>query len=182
MVSEDKPFAVVAPDAAAPSDQGQQWSDFIAKELDREYQRRDTINTRAAASIAGPTALVTVALAVVAVVKGQHYTVGGALNVWLLVVALVFLLASAVLGILAGAARGAFRLANITDMNRMLGPELWATNEVDARNYTAQLNVLTIRTLRAGNTVKYRFLVLALTAQALGVFLLGMFAVLVIVG
>jgi hypothetical protein len=166
----------------AKPDQGREWVEFIGKELDREYARRDVINSRSAASITSATALVTVSLAVVAVVKGEHYTVVVALHVWLLAGALLFLLGAGVLSILAGATRGSFSLAAVSDMNRMLGNELWGIDDIDARYYTAQLNVLAIRTLRAGNTLKYRFLVLALTSQALGIFLLGSFAVFVIVG
>jgi hypothetical protein len=170
------------PETESKADQGREWVGFIVKELDREYTRRDLINSRSAGSITSATALVTVALAVVAVVKGEHYTVAGALHVWLLVGALLFLLGAAVLSILAGAVGGSFHLAAVGDMNRMLGLELWGIDDIDARYYTAQLNVLAIKTLRSGNTLKYRFLVLALTAQALGIFVLGIFAVVVIVG
>lgn len=162
------------------ADQGREWASFIATELDREYTRRDIINSRAAGSITAATALVTVSLAVVAIVKGQKYTVAGALDIWLLAAALLFLLAAAVLGILAGATRGRFSLAAVADMSKMLGDELWGINEIDARNYTAQLNLLAIRTLRAGNGIKYRFLALALTAQAIGILLLAAFAVAVL--
>jgi pheromone shutdown protein TraB len=163
-------------------DQGREWVEFIRKELDREYTRRDLINSRSAGTITSATALVTISLAVVAVVKGEHYTVAGALHVWLLAGALLSLLGAAVLSILAGSARGGFSVAAVKDMRRMLSAELWASNPIDARNYTAQLDLIAIRTLRTGNTTKYRFLVLALTAQALGIFLLGIFAVVVIVG
>jgi hypothetical protein len=163
-------------------DQGREWIEFIGKELDREYERRHSINSRSAGSITSATALVTVSLAVVAVVKGEHYTVVRPLHVWLLAGALLLLLSAAVLGILAGATGGRFSLAAVNDMERMLGAELWGINDIDARNYTAQLNLLAIRTLRAGNTLKHRFLVQAFASQALGIFLLGLFAVVVIVG
>lgn len=44
----------------------------------------------------------------------------------------------------------------------------------------ANLNIKAIRTLRAGNTTKFRFLVLALLSQALGVLPLEAFAVTII--
>lgn len=162
------------------SDQGREWVQFIRTELDREYARRDTINSRSAGSVTAATALVTVSLAVVAIVKGQSYAVAGTLDVWLLAAALLFLLGAAVLSILAGATRGRFSLAAVNDMHRMLGDELWPINEVHARNYTAQLNLLAIRTLRAGNAIKYQFIVLALASQALGISLLAVFAVVVL--
>lgn len=171
------------PPAAEPTDaeQGREWVDFIGKELDREYTRRDIINTRSAASISSATALVTISLAVIAVVRGEHYTVGiAAWKVWILGAALLCLLTAAVFGILAGAAASRFRIASTVDMTRMLSAELWGYHPIDARNETAKLNIKAIRTLRAGNTIKFRFLVLALLVQAIGVLLLAAFAVTVV--
>jgi hypothetical protein len=157
-------------------DQGREWVDFIGQELDREYERRDLINSRSAGSISSGTAFVTVSLAVIAVVKGEHFAVTGALHIWLIAGVLLFLLAGAVFGILAGAAKGTFTVAAVNDMKMMLGVQRWGFNQIDARNYTAHFNVKAIQTLRAGNTTKYRFMVLAFTAQALSIFLLGVFA------
>lgn len=176
------PQAPAADDPTDP-DQGREWVEFVGKELDREYTRRDTINTRSAASITSTTALFTISLAVIAVIRGEHYTVGlAAWKVWLLGAAMVCLLIAAILGILAGATASRFRIASTNDMARMLSAELWGYHLTDARNETAKLNIKAIRTLRAGNTTKYRFLVLALFTQALGVLLLGAFAVTVIAG
>jgi hypothetical protein len=163
-------------------EQGSEWVAFIAKELDREYDRRDTLNTRSAATITSATTLVTVSMAVVVVVQGQHFIVSGVLKVGSLLGALVLLLAAAVLSILAGATRSRFEVAAVNDMNRMLAAELWSVDNIDARNYTAQLNLLAIRSLRAGNGIKYRFLVLSLFTQAIGVLLLAVFAIAVVTG
>lgn len=163
-------------------EQGSEWVAFIAKELDREYDRRDRLNTRAATAITSATTLVTVSLAVVAVLKGQHLTVSGVLKVGSLLGALVLLLVAAVLSILAGATRSRFEVAAVNDMNRMLGEELWGADNVDARNYTAQLNLVAIRSLRKGNGFKYQFLVLSLFTQAIGVLLLAVFAIAVVTG
>jgi hypothetical protein len=161
-------------------EQGSEWVAFIAKELDREYDRRDRLNTRSATAITSATTLVTVALAVVAVLKGQHLVVSGVLQVGSLLGALLSLLAAAVLSILAGATRSRFEVAAVNDMNRMLGADLWGADNVDARNYTAQLNLVAIRSLRTGNGFKYRFLVLSLSTQAIGAFLLAVFAIAVV--
>lgn len=163
-------------------EQGSEWVAFIAKELDREYGRRDRLNTRSATTITSATTLVTVSLAVVAVLKGQHLAVSGVLRVGSLLSALVLLLAAAVLSILAGVTRSRLEVAAVNDMNRMLGGELWGADNADARNYTAQLNLVAIRSLRMGNGFKYRFLALSLLTQALGVFLLAVFAIVVVMG
>jgi hypothetical protein len=163
-------------------DQGREWVEFIGKQLDREYELRDLINSRSAGSITSATALVTVSLAVIALVKGEHFTVAGAWDVWLLTGALAFQLLAAVFGIRAGAAKGGYSLAAVSDMKRMLSAKLWGQNGIDARNYTAGLDVLAIDTLRAGNKAKYKLLMRALTSQAIGVLLLAIFAVVVIAG
>lgn len=66
-----------SPPAEPPEDQGTEWSDFIKKELDREYTRRDTLNTRAAGAITSATTLITVSLAVIGIAKGAHYVIDG---------------------------------------------------------------------------------------------------------
>ncbi|MGQ9411153.1 hypothetical protein [Mycolicibacterium gilvum] len=163
-----------AADDPCDHDQGRERVKFIGKELDREYTRRDAINTRSAVSITSATALVTISLDVIAVIRGDHYTVGfAAWKVWLLGAAQVCLLTAAIFGVLAGATASRFRIASTNDMTRMLNAELWGYHRIDARKETAKLNIKAIRTLRAGNTAKFRFLVLALFTQALGVLLLG---------
>ena len=168
--------------AEPPKDQGTEWSDFIKKELDREYTRRDTLNTRAAGAITSATTLITVSLAVIGIAKGAHYVIDGLMATVLLGFALLFLLVAAVLSILAGAVGGEFKVAAVNDLNRMLSAELWPVDTIDARYYTAQLNILATKTLRAGNTTKYRYLVIALVVQAIGVSLLALFAMKVIFG
>lgn len=98
-------------------EQGSEWVAFIAKELDREYDRRDRLNTRSATTITSATTLLTVSLAVVAVLKGQHFAVSGILKVGFLLGAVVLLLAAAVLSILAGATRSRFEVA---PLNRLI--------------------------------------------------------------
>ncbi len=171
-----------SPPAEPPEDQGTEWSDFIKKELDREYTRRDTLNTRAAGAITSATTLITVSLAVIGIAKGAHYVIDGLMATILLGFALLFLLIAAVLSILAGAVGGEFKVAAVNDLNRMLSAELWPVDTIDARYYTAQLNILATKTLRAGNTTKYRYLVIALVVQAIGVSLLALFAMKVIFG
>lgn len=172
----------LSPPAEAPEDQGTEWSDFIKKELDREYTRRDTLNTRAAGAIASATTLITVSLAVIGIAKGARYVIDGLMAQVLLGFALLFLLIAAVLSILAGAVGGEFKVASVNDLNKMLSAALWPVDTIDARYYTAQLNILATKTLRSGNTTKYRYLVIALVVQAIGVALLAFFAMKVIFG
>lgn len=176
------PVADVSPPPEEAADQGVEWSDFIKKELEREYTRRDTVNSRAAGAVASATTLITVTLAVLGVAKGAHYVVDGLALLGLLASALLLLLVAAVLSIIAGAVGGEFKVASETDLRRMLSAELWPAHTIDARWHTADLNILAIKTLREGNSKKYRYLVLAHVLQATGVFLLALFALKVIFG
>lgn len=174
------PVAEAAPAEAA--DQGAEWSNFINRELDREYSRRDTVNTRAAAAVTSATTLITVTLAVLGVAKGSHYVIDGPLLLGLLAAALLLLLVAALLSIVAGAVGRGFRVASEKDMRKMLSAELWPAHSIDVRWHTAELNITAIKTLRAGTSRKYRYLVTAHVVQATGVLLLGVFAVRAILG
>lgn len=173
------PVADVSPPPEA-ADQGVEWSNFINKELEREYTRRDTVNTRAAGAVASATALITVTLAVLGVAKGAHYVIDGLELRALLAAALLFLLLAAALSIVAGAVGSGFRVASEADLRSMLSAELWPSHTIDARYHTADLNIVAIKTLREGNHTKYRSLVLAHVLQATGVLLLALFALKVI--
>ncbi|SLJ23276.1 Uncharacterised protein [Mycobacteroides abscessus subsp. abscessus] len=174
------PVAEAAPAEAA--DQGVEWSNFINRELDREYTRRDTVNTRAAAAATSATALITVTLAVLGIAKGAHYVIEGLELQALLATAILLLFVAVVLGISAGAVGGAFTVAAEADLRSMLSAQRWSSNNIDARYYTADLNIIAIKTLREGTSRKYHYLVTAHGVQAAGVFLLALFALKVIFG
>ena len=168
------------PPPAESADQGVEWSNFINKELEREYTRRDTVNTRAAGSVTSASALITVTLAVLGIAKGAHYLISGLELQALLGAAVLLLFVAVVLGISAGAVGGEFTVASEAALRSMLSAERWPMNTIDARNYTADLNIIAIKTLREGTSRKYRCLVLAHSVQATGVFLLALFALKVI--
>ncbi|MUL46483.1 hypothetical protein FZI85_07875 [Mycobacterium sp. CBMA293] len=164
------------PTPQSSPDPGREWSSFIEKELERQHERRGRLNTRASTAVTSATTIMTVSLAVVAVLKGRQFAVTGVLQFGSLLAAFVLLLVGAVLSILAGATGGDVGAPEINDMKQMVCDPLWCTDDRDQRNYTAQLNLRAIRSLRAGNFIKYRFLVLSLFTQALGLSFLGVFA------
>lgn len=148
------------------SEQGTGWADFIHDQLDREYSRRDVLNTRAAVAVTSATGLVTIVLAVVAVIKGKDFTLtGGALVA--LCVAMLALLGSAVLAVLAGVS-WRYRVTSTGSMRSMLADH-WTDSEVDARYITAFCNLQTIASLRAGTTLKAHLLLAAAAAQVLAI-------------
>jgi uncharacterized membrane protein len=73
------------------SDGGKQYAAFIESEVKAENDRHASINTRAAAALTGAAGLVTVVLAVLAVLADENFILSGWAKGWL-VAALVALL------------------------------------------------------------------------------------------
>ncbi|MEU2106397.1 hypothetical protein ACWEPH_26860 [Nocardia beijingensis] len=150
----------------AVAEQGTGWSAFIHDQLNREYSRRDALNTRAAGAVTSATGLVTFVLAVIAVLKGKDFTLtGGAL--FFLCVAMLALLGSAVLAVLAGVS-WRYRVTSTDSMQVML-VDHWTDKEVDARYISAYCNLETIRSLRAGSSLKAHLLLGAAAMQVLSI-------------
>ncbi|WP_067846119.1 hypothetical protein [Nocardia lijiangensis] len=148
------------------AEQGAGWASFIHDQLEREYSRRDTLNTRAASAVTSATGLVTLVLAVVAVLKGKDFTLTGAALV-ALYVAMLALLGSAVLAVLAGVS-WRYRVTSLDSMRAML-TEHWRDAEVDARYVAAYCNLESIASLRAGTSLKAYLLMGAAGMQVLSI-------------
>jgi len=160
------------------TDQGSEYANFIQAALSREYTARDLVNSRAGTSITSATGLVTLTLAVVAVFKGQQYTLhGGALAA--LTAALICLFGAGALAVLAGI-NWRYTVASTATMHMMLAQPHWLDDEVDARNQVAYTNVETIDTLRHGTTIKYRLLLAAWCAQVAAIIALSTTVLIVI--
>lgn len=159
------------------ADQGSEYATFIENELKHEYDRRDAVNSRAAGAITAATGLVTIVLAVLAVLKGKDFTLtGGPLTA--LAVALIALLVAAVLAILAGI-NPSHEVTTVDTMRKMLRDH-WGDSEVDARNLVAGSNIQTIDSLRKGTNVKFRYLTGGAVVQVVAVLALSVSALLVI--
>lgn len=83
------------------SQQGATYAAFIQAEMDREYGRRDSVNSRATTAITSATGLVTLTLAAIAVIKGQSTLLHGTFEASL-IVGVIALLVAAALAVLAG--------------------------------------------------------------------------------
>lgn len=149
------------------SDQGTEYATFISAQLKAEDERRTSVNTRAGGALTGATGLVTLVLAVFAVlIPTQHVVLSG----WakgFLALALFALLACAFCAVMAGLP-WRFDVTDLPTLNRMLN-EQWKDDEVDARNITAYLNTLVLRSLRSGTDIKIRFLLAAGISQLVAV-------------
>lgn len=152
------------------SAQGETYAAFIAAELAREHDRREKIDTRAAAAVGGASGLVTIAVAGLAVVRGKDATIGGGAATFAALTIAAFLI-SAVLAVLAGLPRR-YDAVGATTMSAMLDGH-WKDSEVTARNNTAYLHVRAVTSLREINRAKSVLLVASLAAQALAVACLG---------
>ncbi|MGW6374825.1 hypothetical protein ACWFRB_02015 [Rhodococcus sp. NPDC055112] len=158
-------------------EQGAGWAAFIQDQLNREYARRDALNTRAATAITSSTGLVTLVLAVVAVLKGKDFTLtGGPLTA--IYAAMLGLLGSAVLAVLAGVS-WRHRVTSIESMRAML-TEHWGDRELDARYISAYCNLETTASLRAGNALKGQLLIGAAVTQILAIFAMATSALLLV--
>jgi hypothetical protein len=147
--------------------QGSVYTEFIASELKREYERRDRIDTRAAATVTGAAGLITISLAALAVIKGKDFVVHGAALVSLFI-ALLFFVASATLAT-AAAINWPYLVAKPDTLKTMLSASHWTDTEVTAMNSTAQLNCRTLNSLRRGNDRKSDLFLAALAGQVLAI-------------
>jgi hypothetical protein len=148
------------------ADQGKQYAAFIENELKAENDRRDSVNARAGTALTGSTGLVTLVLAVFAVFVGKDFVLSGCARFWL-AAALICLLCAAVCAVVAGYPWASkVRSANYL---QCLLDDHWEVTEVAARNITASCNVDTLRGLRAGTAVKFKFLMGAGAFQVLAV-------------
>lgn len=153
------------------SQQGASYAAFIQSELDREHERRDSVNARAATAITSATGLVTLTLAAVAVIKGQSTLLHGTSQAWL-VVAVIALLVAATLAVLSGV-NWRYNVTTPETLAEMRTTH-WSDTEVTASNVVAHCNILTIKALRAGTNVK---MALLLSAHGVQVFAIAALAV-----
>lgn len=148
------------------SDGGKQYAAFIEAELQAENDRRSSINTRAAGGLTSAAGLVTLVLAVLAVVVGKDFTLSGGARNWL-VAALIALLAAALLAVLAGAP-WLFRATSPTTLRYFLDND-WGDAEHRARKRTTYCNVMVITAQRRGNRWKSYFLLASSICQGVAV-------------
>ena len=151
------------------SERGKQYAAFIEAELKAETDRRDSVNTRAATALTSAAGLVTLVLAVFAVLLGKDFRLAG-LTGWAkayLAVALFALLGSAICAVVAGRP-WRIKLTKPKTLYMMIN-EHWNDSEEDARNNIAYANVEVIASLRPGTNIKYKFLIAAGVCQIIAV-------------
>jgi hypothetical protein len=152
------------------SEQGKQYAAFIEAELKSENDLRSSINTRATSARTGSTGIVTLVLAMFAVLVKKDFTLTG----WskgLLAGALFALLVAAICALMA-LQPGKFRYTLGSSLADFLTSK-WGEDEVDARNRTAYCNLIVLESLRIVSKRKVNYLRGAGVAQIVAVALLA---------
>jgi hypothetical protein len=140
------------------SEQGTGYSEYVEAELAAEHARRDSVNERSSKTLTSAGALVTLTLAVFAVLLGKDFTLSGWAKSFV-VAALAFLLVSAICSVVAGFPWTMTRTKYAT-LEAMLRKR-WGDTEVTARGATAYANLQVIKSLRPGTDKKFKFLLAA---------------------
>jgi hypothetical protein len=141
---------------------------FIDAQLAAEITRRESVNTRAATLLTSAGALVALALAVLAVLRGKDFVLTGAAKLCL-VIAVGALFASAACAVGAGIP-WTMKMAGMGTLRGMVNLKgHWNDPNDTARRNTAYVNVRVIESLRKGTKTKYRLFYAAGLAQIVAV-------------
>ena len=152
-------------------DVGKRYWSFIEAELRAEVDRRNLAIGRSTSAMTAATGLVTLFLAVAAVLLGKDFVLT---NVWaqsLMIATVVALLLSAVCAVM-----GAFPRKYDAPSSEMLDEMVetnWGDAEVEAERVTAYANVKAIESLRKSTAIGVRYLIAAGVLQIAAVAALG---------
>ena len=150
---------------------GEAYAKFIEAQLANELARRDSVNTRAATALTTATGLVTLALAVLAVLRGKDFVLtSGQAKVWL-IIAVIALFVSAVCAVGAGVP-WTMQLIDPTTLDAMVGPR-WKDPADKALKNTAFANTLLLKGLQRGTARKFWLFLASGIAQIVAVFALA---------
>ncbi|SPM40207.1 hypothetical protein BN971_03106 [Mycobacterium numidiamassiliense] len=143
---------------------------FIDAALKAENDRRDSVNTRAASAVTSATGLITLALAVFAVLVGKDHAFPECARPFL-VAALAFLLGAGACAVAAGFPWRGY-VVKARTLDKMINARRNDSEEV-ARRAVSYANMVTLVAARAGTTVKVWLLLAAGIFQILAIGALG---------
>ncbi|MFC4628023.1 hypothetical protein ACFO6V_07255 [Promicromonospora alba] len=152
------------------SEQGRTYAEYIIRELETERERRATLDARGASVVAVSASLATLLAAVGAFVSGQDDFILPKGAVAPLTLTLLAFAAASACGISA-TFLWRYSAPAVESLSAMVTGK-WMTDEVDARNYVARLDLEAIRSLRVRNMYKARWLIAAFFFQLSGLVLL----------
>jgi len=152
---------------------GTVFADFYEKELRAERDRRATLDARAVGVLNTSATLVTLLLALGAVVTGATGFEPPTLMISLLSLALVAFVAAALLGLLANR-QHRYSVTQPVQLHKWRDRDgNWNDTADKARRVVAKANILTIASLRQGNNTKATLIEVAHWCQLAAVILLG---------
>jgi hypothetical protein len=151
-----------------PDIAGSAYHDLIDGQLERENARKDSFESRGISMITSAGTIVTLLFGLAALTtKTSDFTLkGGAKTA--LVVALCFLLSSAVAGVVVNAPLQ-YSEADPGALMRLLDEQFWWGDPAIGRRRTAELEIKQVARARKMNSLKARLLVAGLAAEILGV-------------
>lgn len=150
-------------------DQGKTYAAFMESQLKAENELRASVNARAAGALTGATGLVTLVIAVLAVLLGKDFKFVGYAKGYV-VAAVLLLLASGIFALIA-ALPWKMKYTDSPTLRKLVN-ERWTDDETDARNITAYCNLEVLDSLRVGTVVKVKWLIAAGSCQILAVLML----------
>lgn len=155
------------------SSQGTQYASFIEAELKRENERRTAVIARAASVMTGSAGLVTLVLALIAVIIGKDTAITGGAEACV-AIAVLALLGSAACSLQASRARRSNELTSVETLRELIGQQHWKDTEVTARYQTAHITIEQIERLRKGSAIRGKWLRAAGIMQVMAVAALGL--------
>lgn len=161
-----------------PPERGSQYAAFVEAELKREIDRRDSINSRAVATLTGATGLATLVLGLFAVVIGKDATINGVAKI-LMTAAVLALLAASTFALVAARPRKNY-VTGIETLEQILLPKFWGNYEPHARWQTSRLMIDQIKDLRPETLTRGKRLVASAVLQVVAVLFLGLSTIVVV--
>lgn len=149
------------------------FADFVEKELNAERQRRASLDARGVSVLTTSGTLVTLLLALGALVTDLDGFEPSQISLWTLAGALAGFVSSALLSLLANRLRG-YEVTQPAQLHEWRDRDgAWHDTADKARRVITKANILTIASLRQGNNTKASFIEAALWAQFGAVLLLA---------
>ena len=145
------------------SEQGKTYAEFIASELQREHDRRASLDARGLSIVTTSSALLALVFALSTLILGKDFKVTG-VSVVAVTLSLLFFVVAAIFGIAANRLRE-YDVTHHDTLYDMLGKDHWGDTEVTARGICAFRHVITVQSLRPTNDRKADQITVALSFQ-----------------
>jgi len=152
---------------AQVSDEGRVYYDFLRSELDREYERRASLQSRAVSLSGFGSAAIAMAGAVWALAFGKGETLNRWATVTLLVALLAFLGSALIAVTVFAIGQRPYKVADGATQSKMLSVH-WGDTESAARRVAGTMVSSTLLSLRAGNNTSSGRVISAGWLQAAG--------------